>query len=185
MSPTTAVQPKATEPPRVRQSSAVVVCSAFPTLPPRWWEGLSRPQIAHVIRVESIPPERLIEELGNPSTHAKGYVRLQLGRAHPYASTSGQQYLHRYLKMRQKRRVLLECEHVHHKEIEPGRFAALDSHDVEDFETMLDTEHGHYHWHWHHECRCQQQNTNLADLEAQAQEYADRFDPGAQAGASF
>lgn len=82
-----------------------------------------------------------------PARHEKGYVRLYLGRGHPYADTGGTQHLHRWLLQRHLGERLTPDVHVHHTN---GDKETLE---VDELEAMVDFAHGHYHWHWHGTCR--------------------------------
>ena len=44
----------------------------------------------------------------------RGWGKVWLGRGHPYAAKSGQQWMHRFLAMAALGRRLLSSEHVHH-----------------------------------------------------------------------
>ena len=81
-------------------------------LPARWWLGLPRRHVLRVVRVELYGAPSV-----QPTPHEKGYVRVYLGRRHPYADRSGSTYLHRWLVCRREGRRLETYEHVHHKEV--------------------------------------------------------------------
>lgn len=80
-------------------------------LPARWWRGLLQGQILRIVRVELYgTPAGIYTE-----RHEKGYVKIYLGRRHPYADAAGTSYLHRWIKQREIGRRLETYEHVHHK----------------------------------------------------------------------
>ncbi len=75
-----------------------------------------------------------------PARHAKGYVRVYLGRGHPYADTSGTQHLHRWLMMRHLGRILDTYEHVHHVN------GNKETTRIADLEILEDVDHGLFHY---------------------------------------
>lgn len=107
-------------------------------LPGRWWRGLTRRQIARVVRCELRGAPRVM-----PQPHEKGYVRLYLGRGHPYADRGGTQHLHRWLVQRQLGQRLPSYCHVHHTN---GDKATIDQRKLQVLEAV---EHGTFHYGRH------------------------------------
>ena len=69
--------------------------------------------------IEDCRPPLLTADLGmGPRVRidARGRARVFLGRGHPYAQKSGQQWLGRWLVMEALGRRLAESEHVHHRQ---------------------------------------------------------------------
>ena len=110
------------------------------TLPLGWWRGLRLQQISPVLAVESCPADQLARRYGCPTRHRDGYTKLQLGRAHPYANSSGQQYLHRYLVMRRRGQLPTDTV-VHH-----DNGARLDTTDTSALLAMDRSTHSRMHW---------------------------------------
>lgn len=107
-------------------------------LPRRWWGGLSRQQVCRVVSCELRGRPRVM-----PARHEKGYVRLYLGRGHPYADGGGTCTLHRWLMQRHLGRRLRSYEHVHHRN---GR---KDSLRVEELRLLEAIEHAMFHYGRH------------------------------------
>lgn len=73
----------------------------------------------------------------------RGYVRVYLGKGHPYANVGGWQWRHRLVVMQALGRKLLKCEQVHHKE---GRL--VDGKKIDELwnlEVLLSEYHGRIH----------------------------------------
>lgn len=105
-------------------------------LPHGWWEGLSHRRVFAILQLEAEGTPSVM-----PGLHGKGYVRLYLGRGHPYADKGGCSTLHRWLMSRHLGRRLDTYEHVHHV-----KGAAKDTLDLDDLEILEDVDHGHYHY---------------------------------------
>jgi hypothetical protein len=89
-----------------------------------------------------------MEAAGNPrimpTEHEDGYPRVYIGKGHPYATSGGWQYLHRWIMMREVGRVLDTYEHVHHNGENGNRDKR--TRDVRELEILEDVDHGHYHY---------------------------------------
>lgn len=107
-------------------------------LPPRWWFGLTRSQIARVVHVERHGTPRVC-----PTRHPKGYVVVYIGRGHPYARSGGVTYLHRWVASRERGRKLEPYEHVHHHETH------VEETDPSKLHVLHAIEHGQFHYGRH------------------------------------
>lgn len=75
-----------------------------------------------------------------PTPHHKGYVRVWLGRGHPFANSGGWQYAHRLAMMEKLGRRLEPFEHVHHKNGDKA------SADPERLQVLHAVDHGMLHY---------------------------------------
>lgn len=111
-------------------------------LPSRWWAGLSRARVRAVVSVELRGNPRVM-----PTRHQKGYVRLYLGRGHPYADKGGTGLLHRWIMQRAKGRRLETYEHVHHRNGDKR------TEELEELQVLEAVDHGLMHYGVHFERR--------------------------------
>ena len=75
-------------------------------------------------------------------TTRRGWVRVQLGKGHPYANSGGWQWEHRLVAMEQLGRVLRTDEHVHHKDLDRA------NNRPENLEVRAAAYHGRLHASW-------------------------------------